>query len=65
MVDPALYPKDHQLGMIVPKGGSSCSKCEYLGSGGKTCLNPGFIKWNGGGKLPAAADSYCCDLYES
>lgn len=55
-------PADHQLGMRVPKGGSMCANCEYLASPTE-CGNKGFIKWNGGAKLPHAADEYCCDLY--
>jgi hypothetical protein len=58
------YPPDHQPGMRVPKGGSSCSNCEYLGQDEKSCTNKYFIKWNGGPKLPAPADSYCSDWYE-
>jgi hypothetical protein len=56
-------PANHQLGMRVPKGGSSCAKCKFLASP-TTCGNRGFIQWNGGSKLPAPADQYCCDLYE-
>ena len=64
-VSPAsVLPSDHQLGMRVPKGGSSCAKCEYLADR-VTCGNKGFAKWNGGtGKLPYPANEYCCDLYE-
>lgn len=58
------YPKDHQPGMRVPKGGSSCSSCEYLGDDGETCTNEYFIKWHGSDKLPAPADEYCSDWYE-
>jgi hypothetical protein len=58
------YPADHVPGMKVPKGGSSCSSCEYLGSDGKTCTNKYFIAWNGSKFLPAPADSYCSDWYE-
>lgn len=58
------YPADHQVGMRVPKGGSDCAKCEYLGSGGKTCTNKGFVMWNGADRLPAPADEYCCDFFE-
>ena len=57
------YPPDHKPGMKVPKGGSSCSSCEYL-SGGK-CTNEYFIKWNGSGVLPAPPDEYCSDWYET
>lgn len=58
------YPKDHQLGMRVPMGGSSCAKCSYVSDDLKKCGNEVFQKWNGGAKLPAPAAAYCCDLYE-
>ena len=58
-----VLPPNHQLGMKVPKGGSSCSKCKFLATP-TTCGNKGFIKWNGEAKLPAPSDEYCCDLYE-
>lgn len=58
------YPPDHKLGMRVPKGGSACIKCMYL-KDPKTCGEKHFIKWNrGSGKLPAPADSYCCDFFD-
>lgn len=60
----ATYPANHKAGMIVPKGGSSCASCEYLGSDSKTCTNKYFIKWNGSNFLPAPADEYCSDYYE-
>ena len=56
------YPADHKPGMKVPKGGSSCAKCEYLANG--ACTNKYFIKWNGSGKLPAPPDEYCSDWFE-
>src|SRR6185312_4331298 len=58
-----VLPPNHQLGMKVPKGGSSCSKCKFLATP-TTCGNKGFIKWNGEAKLPAPSNEYCCDLYE-
>lgn len=58
----AVLPANHQLGMRVPKGGSMCANCEYLADP-THCGNEGFIKWNGGAKLPHASDEYCCDLY--
>src|SRR6185312_3258471 len=58
-----VLPPNHQLGMKVPKGGSSCSKCRFLATP-TTCGNKGFIKWNGEAKLPAPSNEYCCDLYE-
>lgn len=60
----AEYPPDHVPGMKVPKGGSSCSSCEYLGDDGQTCNNEYFQKWNGSNQLPAPADEYCSDWYE-
>jgi hypothetical protein len=50
--------------MRVPKGGSSCASCEYLGKSGDTCTNKYFIAFRGTGKLPAPADSFCSDWYE-
>lgn len=58
------YPPDHKPAMQVPKGGSSCASCEYLGEDGQSCTNKYFIAWNGSGKLPHPADEYCSDWYE-
>jgi hypothetical protein len=58
-----VLPKDHQLGMRVPKGGSMCGNCRFLASPTE-CGNKGYIQWNGGAKLPEPANEYCCDLYE-
>lgn len=58
------YPSDHEPAMRVPKGGSSCSSCEYLGKDRATCTNRYFIQWNGGDDLPAPADEFCSDWYE-
>ena len=58
------YPKDHAVGSVVPKGGSSCAKCEYVGADGKRCRQKDFVKWNGGHELPAPSDQYCCDFFE-
>lgn len=60
----AEYPLDHKPGMKVPKGGSMCANCEYF-DGKESCKNEYFIKWNGTGKLPAPADQYCSDWWES
>ena len=57
------YPKDHPVGMEVPKGGSSCAKCEFVSNDGKQCSQKDFVKWNGGKDLPEAADRYCCDFF--
>lgn len=59
------YPKNHKLGMRVPKGGSMCDNCKFLGEDHKTCMNKEWIKWNNGdNKLPAPSDQYCSDLWE-
>jgi len=58
------YPEDHVPGMVVPKGGSSCAKCEYLGDDKKTCTNEYFIKWNGSELIPAPIDEYCSDWFD-
>jgi hypothetical protein len=60
----ATYPKDHVPAMRVPKGGSSCASCEYLGANRATCRNEYFIKWHGSNILPAPADEFCSDWYE-
>lgn len=58
------FPADHQPGMRVPKGGSSCASCEYY-KGNMTCGNEYFIKWRGSNHIPAPApDEYCSDWYE-
>lgn len=57
------YPKDHKLGMRVPKGGSNCDKCEYL-AGRQKCGEEHFIQWNGSDEIPISTDSYCCDFFE-
>lgn len=59
------YPADHEPGMRVPKGGSSCESCKYLKDAKtRTCGNEYFIKWNGSSLIPAPIDSYCSDWYE-
>jgi len=57
------YPSNHQPGMRVPKGGSSCSTCKFLGPG-NTCKNKYFIEYHGSNKLPFPADEFCSDWYE-
>jgi hypothetical protein len=58
------YPPDHKPGMRVPKGGSSCSSCKYLGKDKRTCTNKDFIKWHGSEVIPGKIDEYCSDWYE-
>lgn len=58
------YPPDHEPGMAVPKGGSSCATCEYY-KGRMRCGNKFFARWNGSDKIPASSpDEYCSDWYE-
>jgi len=60
---PVAYPPDHEPGMRVPLGGSSCKTCEYY-KGNNKCGNKYFIKWMGSDNIPAPADQYCSDWYE-
>lgn len=67
----ATYPPDHQAAMRVPKGGSSCEKCEYLKDAKKRiCGNKHFIAWGGpdkpagSNKIPFPIDEYCSDWFE-
>jgi len=66
----ALYPADHIAAMPVPKGGSSCSKCEYLGKDKKTCTQKDFIAWEGPNKpagsdvIPEPIDEFCSDWFD-
>lgn len=57
-----IYPLDHAVGSIVPEGGSSCAKCEYLR--GQNCVEKHFQQWNGGKKIPGPINAYCCDFFE-
>jgi broad specificity phosphatase PhoE len=63
-------PPNHVPGMRVPKGGSSCSVCEYLGDDKKTCKQKDFIAWDGGKFKPAGSnviptppDEFCSDWF--
>lgn len=59
------YPKDHKVGMKVPKGGSCCSKCKELSKDNKSCEEKEWIDWNYGDPIiPAPIDSYCCDFFK-
>jgi len=52
--------------MRVPKGGSSCKKCEYLKDAEKgLCGNEYFVAWHGSDKIPAPIDSYCSDWFST
>lgn len=57
------YRADHAVGSIVPEGGSSCAKCEYVD--GQNCRQRDFVAWNGGKRIPGPVNSYCCDFFET
>jgi len=58
-----VLPRNHEPGMKVPKGGSSCASCEYLDKDKKSCNNEYFVKWNGSPTIPGKIDEYCSDWY--
>ena len=58
------YPPDHQPGMQVPKGGSCCANCRYLGGDQTSCTSPYFQKWHGSAEIPAPIDEFCSDWWE-
>lgn len=74
-MDPSVpqYEEDHEPAMRVPKGGSICSKCEYLRDDKKTCRNKNFIAWEspkgdkpaGSDVIPAPIDEYCSDWFHA
>ncbi len=59
----ATYPPGHKPAMRVPKGGSMCKNCKFLGKDEKTCTSKDFIAWNGSKNLPEPYDEYCSDWY--
>lgn len=64
MAKKITVPDEHEAGMDVPKGGSSCATCKYLRPK-LNCANEYFQNWNGGPRIPTeSADSYCSDWYE-
>lgn len=70
LAEDITYDKDHQPGMRVPKGGSSCSTCKYVSEDGKHCSEKHFQKWRKSlgaedpSELPHPANEYCSDWYE-
>lgn len=65
-------PPDHLFAMEVPKGGSSCAKCHYVGQDSEHCGNSYFQNWRKSlghmedpGLLPKPANEYCCDVFEA
>jgi hypothetical protein len=60
----ATYPKDHQPGMKVPRGGSMCANCEYVNAQKGTCSEENFIAWNGSPFIPGDIHEYCSDWFQ-
>jgi len=61
----ATYPPGHEIIIRVPKGGSSCASCKFLGDDEKTCKSKYYIKSHGSNRLleGVPADSQCSDFY--
>ena len=62
-----VLPPHHVPGMHVPRGGSSCANCTYVRErdDGPHCVEPGFVLWNRGTRLPVDdARDYCSDWWE-
>ena len=62
-----ILPPYHEPGMKVPHGGTSCANCKWLDErrDGPHCVEPGFVLWNRGTKIPVAdARDYCSDWWE-
>lgn len=60
-------PPDHKAVVQVPKGGSSCSTCAWLGDDGASCMNKYMAAYMGAqvpAPLPYAADETCSDWWE-
>jgi len=58
------YPPDHKPVMPVPKGGSMCLNCRFLGKDKKTCKSRDYIDFMGTNKLPYMADEMCSDWWK-
>lgn len=68
-INDAGMPPKNEWAIEVPKGGSSCKTCKFLGKDEKTCVNKDFIAWEGpnkpagSDKLPLSYDRYCSVWY--
>ena len=64
---PFQLPRDHEAGMRVPKGGSSCANCRFLDErdDGPHCKEENFVVWTAGEtRLPVDDPStYCSDWW--
>lgn len=57
------YPANHQPAMKVPKGGSSCKTCKFLGRDEKTCASPDYRAYYGHNRLLQHYEEFCSDWY--
>ena len=58
------YPPNNELVVRVPKEGSKCGNCKYLGGDGTTCKNKDYIAFMGTNKLPLPKDRMCSIWWE-
>ena len=58
-----VIPAKYGFGVEVPKGGSSCASCFYLGESRKDCNNALYRRYEETSKLGAAAEEFCCAVW--
>lgn len=56
-------PDRYPFAEEVPKEGTSCANCYFLGKDGKTCRNKIYIKKNGSNQLGKKASRWCCMVW--
>lgn len=63
-------PADHLAAMMVSKGGSSCSSCDFFDADGKRCKSEDYQRWAGTDKLvnpesgaEVPPDEFCSDWW--
>jgi hypothetical protein len=61
----ARYPANHQPILRVPRGGSMCLNCRFLGDDERTCTNRYYIEFHGTDRLPYPADQMCSDWWQA
>jgi hypothetical protein len=58
----ACYAPSHEVGVIAPKGGTSCANCKFVL--GQYCGSTPWVEWFGSKRIPVPVDEYCCDFWE-
>jgi hypothetical protein len=58
-----VIPARYGFGVEVPKGGSSCASCFYVGGDGASCNNAIFRRVEGTSELGKPASEFCCPLW--